>query len=172
MLMIKYLGSPPFGDFYAGGLRATELASNALYGRAFGDLAERDTIALVETMSGSNPEGWEGPPAPFFYFVLRSDAVDVCYGTEQGFSCARRALYGAHPTPAALVTMMATPEKVDALIVGSGAAGSLLAARLAGAGKRTLVLEAGPARQNVGPGEFAAMGEAAEMGRQPGHRSR
>ena len=37
-------------------------------------------------------------------------------------------------------------NRVDAVIVGSGAAGSLMAARLAEAGKRVLILEAGPAR--------------------------
>lgn len=37
-------------------------------------------------------------------------------------------------------------EKVDAVIVGSGAAGSAMAARLARAGKAVVVLEAGPAR--------------------------
>ena len=37
-------------------------------------------------------------------------------------------------------------EKIDAVIVGSGAAGSHFAARLAQAGKRVAILEAGPAR--------------------------
>jgi len=39
-------------------------------------------------------------------------------------------------------------EKIDAVIVGSGAAGSHFAARLAQAGKRVAILEAGPAREN------------------------
>lgn len=37
-------------------------------------------------------------------------------------------------------------DKVDILIVGSGAAGSLVAAKLAKAGKRVLMLEGGPKR--------------------------
>lgn len=40
---------------------------------------------------------------------------------------------------------MAAPERIDAVIVGAGAAGGLYAARLAAAGKRVVVLEAGRA---------------------------
>ena len=39
-------------------------------------------------------------------------------------------------------------EKVDAVIVGSGAAGSAMAAKLAGGGKQVVILEAGPERGN------------------------
>jgi choline dehydrogenase-like flavoprotein len=39
-------------------------------------------------------------------------------------------------------------EKVDVVIVGSGAAGSAMAARLAAAGKQVVILEAGPDRNN------------------------
>ncbi len=39
-------------------------------------------------------------------------------------------------------------EKVDVVIVGSGAAGSGMAARLAAGGKKVVILEAGPARGN------------------------
>ena len=39
-------------------------------------------------------------------------------------------------------------EKVDAIVVGSGAAGSAMAAKLAAGGKTVLILEAGPARAN------------------------
>ena len=31
-------------------------------------------------------EGWQGPPGPFVYLVLRSDAVDVVYGTMDGYA--------------------------------------------------------------------------------------
>ncbi len=40
-------------------------------------------------------------------------------------------------------------KKFDAVIVGSGAAGSAMAARLAAGGKRVAILEAGPARTNA-----------------------
>jgi choline dehydrogenase-like flavoprotein len=45
------------------------------------------------------------------------------------------------------MVVRARPDKVDAVIVGSGAAGSLFAARLAEAGRSVVILEAGPARQ-------------------------
>ena len=31
-------------------------------------------------------EGWQGPPGPFVYGVLRSDAVDVVYATMEGYA--------------------------------------------------------------------------------------
>ena len=31
-------------------------------------------------------EGWQGPPGPFVYLLLRSDAVDVVYGTMDGYA--------------------------------------------------------------------------------------
>src|SRR5579872_839099 len=60
----------------------------------------------------------------------------------------------SHPQPGGadvpLKTAAALPglrlEKFDAIIVGSGAAGSAVAARLAEGGKRVVILEAGPAR--------------------------
>ena len=39
-------------------------------------------------------------------------------------------------------------EKVDAVVVGSGAAGSAIAAKLAVGGKKVVILEAGPERGN------------------------
>lgn len=40
-------------------------------------------------------------------------------------------------------------EKVDAIVVGSGASGSAIAAKLAAGGKKVLILEAGPERTNA-----------------------
>jgi hypothetical protein len=41
---------------------------------------------LVREISGTVPAEWSGPPAPLFYFVTRNDAVDVFYGTREGFA--------------------------------------------------------------------------------------
>ena len=43
--------------------------------------------------------------------------------------------------------MIISPEKIDVVIVGSGAAGSLMAAKLSQGGKKVLILEAGPERK-------------------------
>ena len=86
LLLIRYLDvPPPYLDVYRPALAALEAVSQAAYNRAFSALAENDAIKLVRTMSETNPEGWQGPPAPLFFFAARSDAVDVVYGTEEGF---------------------------------------------------------------------------------------
>ena len=86
MLMIKYLGvQAPFTVFYKSGLQATDALAHAVYGKAFPGLSNEQASLLVTKMSGGQAEGWQGPPAGLFYFVLRSDAVDVMYGTEAGF---------------------------------------------------------------------------------------
>ena len=56
------------------------------------------------------------------------------------------------PAPPRLRSLPAAPgARQDVIVVGSGAAGSLLAARFAAAGRRVLVLERGP---HVDPAEF------------------
>ena len=86
MLMIKYLGvAAPFDDFYRGGLRAFEASSQATHGKPFSALAPDESTDLVKRMSAGQIDGWQGPPAGLFYFVVRNDAVDVVYGTQSGF---------------------------------------------------------------------------------------
>ncbi|MEA3181352.1 MAG: hypothetical protein QOI59_4875 [Gammaproteobacteria bacterium] len=86
MLMIKYLGvAAPFTEFYRSGVRATNAASQSLHGRPFADCSPEQAAALLSQMAGGHVEGWQGPPPGLFYFVLRSDAIDVVYGTKAGF---------------------------------------------------------------------------------------
>jgi hypothetical protein len=102
LLLIRYLDvPPPYADVYRGGLAALEAASRTAHARAFAELTAEQATALVRTMSEKDPPGWQGPPAPLFYFAARSDAVDVVYGTEEGFA-KLRIPYMAHirpPTP-------------------------------------------------------------------------
>ncbi|HLF29458.1 MAG TPA: gluconate 2-dehydrogenase subunit 3 family protein [Xanthomonadales bacterium] len=85
MLMIKYLGvEPPFQAFYTAGFAALDACAMKLHGRIFPDLEPEHRGDLAGRIAQANPEGWDGPPAPLFHFVLRSDALDVVYGTRQG----------------------------------------------------------------------------------------
>ncbi len=92
-------------------------------------------------MRQNKVDGWQGPPGPFVYLVMRSDAVDVVYGTMDGYA-ALGIPYMPHIAPTRGGDM--ANAKVDAVIVGAGASGTLYASVLAKAGKKVVLLEAGP----------------------------
>ena len=86
LLMIRYLDvPPPHAPFYTAGLAAVDAAARKLHAQPFAALEPSARSAFVGQMQRGAIEGWQGPPPPFFYFVLRSDAVDVVYGTVEGF---------------------------------------------------------------------------------------
>ena len=53
--------------------------------RDFAELSPADAHAFVDQMRQNKIDGWKGPPGGFVYFLLRSDAVDVVYGTVAGY---------------------------------------------------------------------------------------
>ena len=63
------------------------------------ELDDAQSSALLAEIAGDKAPGWEGPPASFAFFVLRSDACDVVYGTEAGFA-SLGIPYMAHIAPA------------------------------------------------------------------------
>jgi hypothetical protein len=78
---------PPYANFYRAALGAVDRASQAANnGRAFAQLTEAEQRSLVDNIRQNKVEGWQGPAAPFVYFLLRSDAVDVVYGTMEGYA--------------------------------------------------------------------------------------
>lgn len=100
LLMVKFLGvNPPFAGFYKGGLKALDTVAMTAHNKIFANLAAEQKVNLVAELAQKNPAGWSGPPAPFFYFVLRNDAVDVSYGTQSGFE-SLGIPYMAHIPPA------------------------------------------------------------------------
>jgi hypothetical protein len=86
LLFLKYLDwTGAYVDFYTEGLRALETYSVAREGVSFTSASAQQRTELVRAITTTSPEGWTGPPAPLFYFVTRNDALDVLYGTADGF---------------------------------------------------------------------------------------
>jgi hypothetical protein len=78
---------PPFANFYRAALGAIDGASSARYGgRNFAQLAANEQHEFVDLMRQNKLDGWKGPAAGFVYFLLRSDSVDVVYGTMDGYA--------------------------------------------------------------------------------------
>lgn len=88
LLMLKYLGvaQSDYLSFYQGGLRSADKLAHARFEKGWPELTSSETGILLTDISGTQPEGWQGPPVAFFFFVIRSDASDVVYGTEEGFA--------------------------------------------------------------------------------------
>jgi len=87
LVVLRYLDfPPPYTPFYQASLATLDHASQASHHENFADLSEAQRRSMVESMGTGNPPGWQGPPAPLVYFALRSDAVDVVYGTVEGFA--------------------------------------------------------------------------------------
>jgi hypothetical protein len=86
LLLIRYLDiPPPYAPFYRAGLANLDRLARSQHGRDFAALAPAQRDEAVLRIAREDPEGWNGVPAPLFYFVTRSDAVDVVYGTVKGF---------------------------------------------------------------------------------------
>jgi hypothetical protein len=87
LFFLKYMDYPgAYRPFYTQGLRALEQQSQLRYQRAFAQSTAEEQAALLRDLAQHTPPGWDGPPAPLFYFVTRNDAVDVYYGTLEGFA--------------------------------------------------------------------------------------
>ena len=86
LLMLRYLDVlPPHSEFYQHGLSALDAASVRQHGKVFAGLSEDIATSFVAAIAQANPDGWQGAPAPLFYFATRGDAVDIVYGTKAGF---------------------------------------------------------------------------------------
>ena len=78
---------PPYANFYRAALGAVDRASEALNnGRGFAEMTEAEQRNFVDAMRQNKVGGWQGPGGSFVYTVLRLDAVDVVYGTVEGYA--------------------------------------------------------------------------------------
>jgi len=86
LLMARYLDiKPPYLDFYRNGLKAFDAHVHGSSGSDFATLDEKQRLALVRRLGDGQPADWQGPSASLFLFALRADAVDVVYGTPDGY---------------------------------------------------------------------------------------
>jgi Gluconate 2-dehydrogenase subunit 3 len=76
---------PPFADFYRATIKTIDGASNKMFGRDFAQLSAAEQRQFVDLMRQNKIEGWTGRPGATVYAVLRADAVDVVYGTMEGY---------------------------------------------------------------------------------------
>lgn len=76
-LIAKYLGvgTPGQKGFYSAALDAALKQT---------ELTEAPD-AFTRALATDAVKDWQGPPGSYFTFVLRADALDVVYGTPQGF---------------------------------------------------------------------------------------
>jgi hypothetical protein len=77
---------PPYARFYRSAIAGVDNASQAINsGRKFAQLSPGEQHDFVDAMRQNKVQGWQGPGGSFVYLLLRSDAVDVVYGTMEGY---------------------------------------------------------------------------------------
>jgi hypothetical protein len=76
---------PPFADFYRTSIIAVDQAGRKMFGKEFVQLGAADQRDFVDRMRQNKIEDWKGRPQGLTYAVLRADAVDVVYGTMEGY---------------------------------------------------------------------------------------
>jgi hypothetical protein len=77
---------PPFANLYRAALGAIDGAGNKTKSKKFAELSPDEQHDFIDAMRQNKIEGWQGPPGPFVYNVLRGDAVDVVYATMDGYA--------------------------------------------------------------------------------------
>jgi len=86
LLIAKYFGvALPYINFYARGLDVAAAMAEKAIGKSIDDLDAAELEQLVKSMAMPGAVVDEFPIF-LFYMCLRSDAVDVVYGTPEGFN--------------------------------------------------------------------------------------
>lgn len=85
LLIAKYFQIPlPYENFYAAGLKMAAATAERIGGKPIAELDASELHNAVKEISKPGPPV-DGFPLFVFYLCLRSDAVDVVYGTPAGF---------------------------------------------------------------------------------------
>lgn len=86
MLLLRYLAAADMAGFYHHGLAGIEQEAKHRFDAGFADLSDAQRHEIVAAAATGKMQVWTDPDPNFFYFITRSDAVDVVYGTEAGFA--------------------------------------------------------------------------------------
>jgi hypothetical protein len=85
LLIAKYFGvALPYSDFYAAGAGVAEAIAERSASKSIAQMAAAELNGVIKQMSAPGTVV-DGFPIFLFYMCLRSDAVDVVYGTPEGF---------------------------------------------------------------------------------------
>jgi len=90
---------PPYLNFYRAALAGIERASQAKHQRGYAALNAAEQRDFVNALRQGKLESWQGPAQANVYLTLRNDAIDVVYGTVEGFGRIGTP-YMPHITPA------------------------------------------------------------------------
>ncbi|WP_170362691.1 gluconate 2-dehydrogenase subunit 3 family protein [Ruegeria arenilitoris] len=86
LLLLRYLDASDMAGFYRNGILGIEKECLHRFGLSFARADAGNRLELVEAAIASKMQVWTDPDPNFFYFISRSDAVDVVYGTQAGFA--------------------------------------------------------------------------------------
>jgi hypothetical protein len=77
---------PPYVNFYRAALAAIDSAALVRSKRPYAELNEAEQRDFVNALRQSKIDVWQGPSQANVYLTLRNDAIDVAYGTMEGFA--------------------------------------------------------------------------------------
>jgi hypothetical protein len=76
---------PPFVNFYRAALTEIDRQCSAQHGKAFAELGAAEQREFINLLRQAKHADWKGPAQGQIYGIFRDDAVDVVYGTVEGF---------------------------------------------------------------------------------------
>ncbi len=86
LLLLRYLNASDMAGFYRSGISGIETECQHRFGLPFAQATADQRMEMVKAAVASKMQVWTDPDPNFFYFISRSDAVDVVYGTQAGFA--------------------------------------------------------------------------------------